>query len=95
VRPANHARTVDDGARAIAANVQANRAYDAGHTRARPDRAAFVPVAARLAGVKLADIMAATGMSNTSASMVRAGRTVPHPRHWDALRSLGARESDM
>jgi hypothetical protein len=38
--------------------------------------------------VKLADIMAATGLSKTSASMVRAGRTVPHVRHWPALRSL-------
>jgi len=28
------------------------------------------------------------GMSTSSASKVRAGRRVPHPRHWEALKTV-------
>lgn len=74
--------------RAIAASVQANRSHDAVHGTERADREAFAPIRESLAGVKLTAIMAATGLSKTSASMVRAGRTVPHVRHWKALSAL-------
>ena len=43
----------------------------------------------RLQGVHLVRIMAATGLTNSMASLVRRGRTVPHPRHWAALSGLG------
>lgn len=33
-------------------------------------------------------IAEATGLSISSAKTIRAGRMAPHPRHWDALRSL-------
>jgi len=39
-------------------------------------------------GVSLTNIARATGMSTSSASKVRAGRRVPHPRHWAALEAL-------
>jgi CRISPR-associated endonuclease Cas1 len=42
----------------------------------------------RLADVSLTTIARATGMSDSSASKVRAGRRMPHPRHWEALGEL-------
>ncbi len=43
-----------------------------------------------LARVKLSEIAAATGMSVSSASKVRAGRRIPHPRHWGPLEELSS-----
>jgi hypothetical protein len=37
-------------------------------------------------------IMEATGLSKTSASLIRSGRRVPPPRHWPALARLQARD---
>jgi CRISPR-associated endonuclease Cas1 len=45
-----------------------------------------VPV---LRAVTLTTIARATGMSTSAAAKVRAGRRVPHPRHWEALAALG------
>jgi CRISPR-associated endonuclease Cas1 len=41
-----------------------------------------------LAGVKLSALMAATGLTNASCSLIRRGLTVPHPRHWGVLAGL-------
>lgn len=41
-----------------------------------------------LASVTLSRIAEATGMSISAASKVRAGRRIPHPRHWRALEIL-------
>jgi hypothetical protein len=41
-----------------------------------------------LASVTLSRIAEATGMSISAASKIRAGRRVPHPRHWVALKAL-------
>ncbi len=38
-----------------------------------------------LATATLSQIAAATGMSASAASKIRAGRRIPHPRHWEAL----------
>jgi len=46
---------------------------------------AFAPIHERLVGVKLAEIMTATGLSKSMASQIRSGRVVPHVRHWPAL----------
>lgn len=43
-----------------------------------PGLKAFLPAA----------IAAATGLSNSTAKTIRAGRMRPHPRHWAALRAL-------
>jgi hypothetical protein len=48
----------------------------------------FNPIRERLAGFKLMQIMAATGLSKSMASQIRSGRTVPHVRHWQALARL-------
>lgn len=41
-----------------------------------------------LQGISLTIIARATGMSTSSASKVRGGHRVPHPRHWKSLASL-------
>ncbi len=41
-----------------------------------------------LAGVKLSEIMAACGVSKSTASMVRSGKHRPALRHWEALSAL-------
>jgi hypothetical protein len=43
-----------------------------------------------LTGVTLTRIVNATGMSTSAPSKVRAGRRVPHPRHWEALGKIAA-----
>ena len=45
-------------------------------------------VASRLATLTLPVIARATGVSTSAASKWRAGRVVPHPRHWGALAQL-------
>jgi hypothetical protein len=45
-------------------------------------------VTSGLATVTLPAIAKATGMSTSAAAKLRAGRRVPHPRHWAALASL-------
>lgn len=42
-----------------------------------------------LADVRVATIAKSTGLSPVYCSMIRSGRYVPHPRHWDRLRNLG------
>ena len=41
-----------------------------------------------LASVPLSRIAEATGMSVSTASKIRAGRRIPHPRHWENLNQL-------
>ena len=64
-------------------------AWDASHTGKAHDPAWFTQeVLPGLKVVSLMTIARATGMSTSSASKVRAGRRVPHPRHWDPLAEL-------
>ena len=60
------------------------------HATARPED--FAAIRAGLADVKLATIMAALGISKTSASSWRSGRVVPALRHWPALATLAGVE---
>lgn len=73
---------------AIATAQHQVRRYTAEHPDVRPDAQRFAPIRDALTGVRLAEIMAATGLSKTSASTIRSGRVVPHVRHWDALGDL-------
>ncbi len=41
-----------------------------------------------LAGVSLADMVRATGLSQPYCAMIRRGERVPHARHWGVLRGL-------
>jgi len=64
-------------------------AWDAEHANQSHDPAWFTSVVVpRLANVTLPAIAKATGMSTSAAAKVRAGRRVPHPRHWQALAKL-------
>jgi len=39
----------------------------------------------------IARLVAATGLSARYCSLIRLGKRAPHPRHWEALRSVEAR----
>jgi hypothetical protein len=58
-----------------------------------PPSYAFALIRDRLAGSKLTEIMAATGLSKSMASQIRSGRVVPHVRHWPALADLARGQS--
>jgi hypothetical protein len=72
---------------AIAARKQMQRAISGAAEPPDPDyfRREILP---RLAGVKLTDIMEATGISKAFASQVRSGRFTPHVSTWAALAEL-------
>ena len=36
---------------------------------------------------RIADLVAATGLSEHYCSLIRLGKRTPHPRHWEALRA--------
>lgn len=42
----------------------------------------------KIQDVPLNALMAATGLSKRSCSMIRRGLSVPHPRHWNRLRQI-------
>lgn len=44
----------------------------------------------KLAKVSLAEMIGATGLSRPYCAMIRRGARVPHPRHWEALRTLAS-----
>ena len=67
----------------------ANRAWDRHHGPA--DQQAYKrEILPRLANVTLRQLGAATGLSKTTCSQIRRGLKVPHPRHWEGLRSVAA-----
>jgi CRISPR-associated endonuclease Cas1 len=45
----------------------------------------------RLRDQPIRELMAATGLSHPYCAMIRRGAYVPHPRHWDPLRSFSER----
>jgi hypothetical protein len=56
-------------------------------TRAHPEVFAREILPA-IQSVPLSKVAAATGLSIQHCGMVRRGLRVPHPRHWEAMRSL-------
>ena len=75
------------GTKALRQVWGANRAWDRAHSAGDPVvyRAEIWP---GLRDRPLRELVAATGMSTTTCSQIRQGRKVPHPRHWEALRTL-------
>jgi hypothetical protein len=79
--------------------AQVRGAKNAEHQRAvhtwtgeRPDSAIFTrEILPGLRGLPIAQLVAATGLSDHYCSLIRLGKKVPHPRHWAALRSTAAR----
>jgi hypothetical protein len=57
----------------------------------RPSRDEFEPIRAALAGIPLARITGAIGVSRTAASKIRSGQLVPHARRWEVLAALTGR----
>ena len=78
-------------AKAIAARRPQAAAWEAAGGEGTFDPNQWPSIQAGLTGVKLADIMAATGFAKSFASVVRAGKLRPHPAHWPALLSLTER----
>lgn len=69
------------------------RAWEANHGGEQHDPNWFRShVLPGLAEISLPKIAQATGISISTASKIRAGRRVPHPRHWEALAILARRE---
>jgi hypothetical protein len=70
------------------ANSRANVAWE------RRQSGSFDPgifaseIGPKLAEVSLAAMMRATGLSRPYCATIRRGTRVPHPRHWEALRTL-------
>jgi CRISPR-associated endonuclease Cas1 len=57
-------------------------------THDKPDPAVFTrEILPRIQGMSLSKMKAATGLSTTMCAKIRRGY-VPHPRHWEALRTL-------
>ena len=64
-------------------------AWERSHPKVDQDQERFTSeVLPKLATVTLTTIAEAIGVSTSTASKVRAGRRVPHPRHWAALEQL-------
>lgn len=82
------------GAKKAAAEVARHdqqRAWEDEHAgMARPDPALFAPIRASLTTIPIREIMAATGLASSSATMIRSGRLLPHARHWPALAKLAS-----
>lgn len=56
--------------------------------RAKPDASVFrTEILPRLQGVGLRELANATGLSRAYCCLIRNGEKIPHPRHWDVLRS--------
>jgi hypothetical protein len=61
----------------------------------RPDPAEFTrEILPQLAGVSYSALSRASGLSRRYCKLIATGQYVPHPVHWDALRSAVARTSD-
>jgi CRISPR-associated protein Cas1 len=74
--------------RAIAARREIQAAWEAAGGEGDFDPDSWSAIHRRLAEVKLADIVAATGLSKGFASEIRSGKYRPHPSLWPALARL-------
>ena len=55
----------------------------------RPDAQVFThEILPRLRSIPVADLVTATGLSEHYCSLIRLGKKIPHPRHWDAFHSV-------
>jgi CRISPR-associated endonuclease Cas1 len=83
--PAHGGRAGEIRGRKNAAHQQAVRAW----TGELPDPAVFrSEIQPGLREAPISDLVAATGLSNHYCSLIRLGKKVPHPRHWEALKTF-------
>ena len=89
--PAHGGRAAEIRGRKNAQHQRAVREWTGEH----PDPEEFIrEILPHLRGVAIAELVAATGLSEHYCSLIRLGKKVPHPRHWDALRGSLADEYD-
>jgi hypothetical protein len=72
------------------ANRRAEAEWEREHPEALDPDLFAREIRPRLAGVPLAAMVRATGLSQPYCAMIRRGQRVPHPRHWEALGALVA-----
>lgn len=83
--PAHGGRAAQLRGRKNAAHQAAVREW----TGEKPDPEIFrSEILPGLCRVPIAELVAATGLSEHYCSLIRLGKKVPHPRHWAALRSV-------
>jgi hypothetical protein len=55
----------------------------------KPDRSVFIAeILPRLRTLSISTLATATGLSEHYCSLIRLGKRIPHPRHWEGLRQL-------
>jgi hypothetical protein len=88
-RPLFSRRVLASKRRKMVVHHAKRRAWQAAHPTV-PSIASFRrTILPSLRRVTVAAIARATGMSRPYCSAVRAGRRVPHPVHWEALKAIG------
>lgn len=71
---------------------QEDMEWDAAHPDTVIDEAAFArEILPLLEGLSLSTISTHTGLSQQYCSLIRRGLRVPHPRHWEAFRSVASK----
>ncbi len=88
--PAHGGEPARKRGRKNAEHQRAVAAWNESNGTGRDPRAFEQAVLPALRVVPIADLTAATGLSAHYCSLVRLGKRVPHPRHWDALEKAGA-----
>jgi hypothetical protein len=73
---------------AISDGHRRNRSWAREHPGQRDEGWFKLEIMPKLDAFSLKEIAAATGLSLTACSRIRAGARVPHPRHWEALEAL-------
>jgi CRISPR-associated endonuclease Cas1 len=69
-------------------------AWDKAHPDVEVDEEVFrSEILPGLQGLPLSTLVAATGLSQQYCSLIRRGLKVPHPRHWESLRTLGRNQA--
>jgi CRISPR-associated endonuclease Cas1 len=82
--PAHGGRAAESRGAKNAAHQAAVREW----TGERPDPELFrIEILPGLRRVSIAELVGATGLSQHYCSLIRLGKRIPHPRHWDALRA--------
>lgn len=81
-------------AESLAQRRQEATAWD--RTNRRPDPAEFArSILPDLQGTSLSRMVEVTGLTVKYCSLIRRGLYVPHPRHWEALKSLVIFKEDL
>jgi CRISPR-associated endonuclease Cas1 len=82
--PAHGGRAAEIRGAKNAAHQAAVREWTGEHPDPEVFRTEILPV---LRHVSIAELVATTGLSPHYCSLIRLGKKIPHPRHWDAIRA--------